>query len=157
MKPHRPEPTIEIGFDEQGRFQDPAVRAQVEKYITDFAQFVVRVMAALIFVVGFVESARVQAAPQTERRTVAARRMNDEEIIELDGRLDEGPWKRAVPDARPADGVEVHVHVPIRALGGTRSGPSLHPCYNVSSDLAAYCATCWCNEPFLTRSSSRSA
>ena len=77
-------------FDEQGKLQDPAVRAQVEKYITDFAQFVVRVMAALIFVVGFVESARVQAAPQTERRTVAARRMNDEEIIELDGRRDEG-------------------------------------------------------------------
>ena len=34
-------------FDEQGRVQDPAVRAQVERYILDFVQFVVRVTAIL--------------------------------------------------------------------------------------------------------------
>ena len=32
-------------FDEQGRLQDPAVRAQVEQYIARFAEFVTRVAA----------------------------------------------------------------------------------------------------------------
>ena len=32
-------------FDDQGQLHDPAVRAHVEKYIADFAQFVGRVMA----------------------------------------------------------------------------------------------------------------
>jgi chromate reductase len=29
-------------FDDEGHLQDPAIRAQVEKYIADFAQFVAR-------------------------------------------------------------------------------------------------------------------
>ena len=86
-------------FDEQGRVQDPAVRAQVERYILDFVQFVVRVTAILVLTFGFAEAARAQPVPQTDRRALAALRMNDEERIELDGRLDEGPWQRAVPAA----------------------------------------------------------
>jgi hypothetical protein len=47
--------------------------------------------------------AQIQDAARTEaasgRRTMAALRMNDDETIVLDGRLDEGPWKRAVPAA----------------------------------------------------------
>lgn len=38
---------VGIVFDEQGQLQDPAVRAQLEKYIADFARVVVRVNLVL--------------------------------------------------------------------------------------------------------------
>ena len=86
-------------FDEQGKLQDDAIRAQVHQYITGFSQFVVRVTTVLAVLAGGAESARAQQPTPADRRTMTALRMNDEERIELDGRLDEGPWKRALPAA----------------------------------------------------------
>src|SRR5687767_7692146 len=73
----------------------------------------INVLTALVAVSAFAGSARAQQAPtptapqaQTQpavaesgfvRPTMVALRMMDEETIELDGRLDEGPWRRAVP------------------------------------------------------------
>jgi len=63
----------------------------------------------LSLLAGFVETARAQEVPPpaipqaqlertvTDRRTMSALRLEDGETIVLDGRLDEGPWRRALP------------------------------------------------------------
>jgi hypothetical protein len=66
---------------------------------------------AFSLLAGFAESARAQQAPAsaipptqversaTTRRLMSAYRIPDGEAIAIDGRLDEGPWQRAVPAA----------------------------------------------------------
>ena len=66
---------------------------------------------AFSLLAGFAESARAQKAPPsaipqaqversaTTRRLMSAYRIPDGETIAIDGRLDEGPWQRAVPAA----------------------------------------------------------
>jgi hypothetical protein len=60
----------------------------------------IRQTTALLFALALapvVAHAQQPPEEQPSRRTMVALRVNDEERIELDGRLDEGPWQRAAP------------------------------------------------------------